>query len=209
MTSIPACLPFRAQLTPAMSPPPPTGATIDIQRRILGQNLQTEGALSGDHRFVIERVDKCRLRLQAPFDGAFIGLIVRGPMQHDLRAMGARGGQLDHRCRARHPDLGWDTAPGGMIGNPLPMVPCRGRYHAAPLLVVGHRQDAVQCAAFLERARHLQILELQIDRIACQVGQHFRVHQRSLVDRRFDPAGCRFDMFKIQHAHSFFSVPFS
>ena len=84
--------PFQGATDAGDEPASPDRGDDYIQRRVLGQNLQSDGSLSGDHRFVIERVDKCSVRLPAPFNGAFIGLIIGGPMQHDLRAMGTGGG---------------------------------------------------------------------------------------------------------------------
>jgi hypothetical protein len=45
------------------------------------------------------------------------------------------------------------------------MIAGRRRDHAASALVIGHRQDAVQRAALLERSRHVKIFHLQVQRV--------------------------------------------
>ncbi|KAG0920185.1 hypothetical protein G6F32_015723 [Rhizopus arrhizus] len=103
-----------------------------------------------------------------------LGVVEGVARQHHFGAEAARVGHLDRRREARHHDHGGHAHALRMVSHALGMVAGRYRDHALGALFIGQGQHAVQRAAFLERSRELQVLELQPDLGAENVGQRFR-----------------------------------
>ena len=114
----------------------------------------------------------CFSSLQAR--GLVAGLVVVGAVQDDLRAEAARGRDLDQRRGLRHDDGGADAEPRRVEGDALRVVAGAGGDHAARALLRRELQQPVQRAALLEGAGALQVLELEIDRMAGKLGEIVR-----------------------------------
>ena len=86
----------------------------------------------------------------------------------------------------------------------LTVIAGRRGYDAALPLGFRHGQDAVEGSALLEGSgRILEVVQLQINFVACQPGQGSGMHQRRFVDGVLDPIGGGFDAGEGQHAVHF------
>ncbi len=112
-----------------------------------------------------------------------VGFVVVGAVEDDLCAEAPGGGDFDERRRQRHDDDGVDAALGGVVGDALGVVSGGGGDDAARGLLGGEQGDAVERAALLEGAGHLQVFELEVDVLAGEFGEHERVRAGGLVDR--------------------------
>ena len=87
------------------------------------------------------------------------------PVQNHFRAVAARRRDFHQGRQHGHADLHANAALGRIVRNGLRMIARRRGDHAASALVIGHQQDTIQRAAFLERSRHVKILHLQVQRV--------------------------------------------
>ena len=118
----------------------------------------------------------------------------------------------DRRC-CGHADDGVHAEFLRGVGDPLRMIARRGGDDAARPLLLRKHGDAIVCAAQLECARGLEILELQIGRIARDVGEELTVYQRGLSHNALEPFcrgidirnPCRCDNFLVRLNSLFFS----
>ena len=72
----------------------------------------------------------------------------------------------------------------------LRMVTGTGCDDTARGLLGRQRRYAIECAALLERARHLQVFEFEINLLTGQRREHLRVWTRRVVDRSTQPLSC-------------------
>src|SRR5690606_9808068 len=154
------------------------------QVRDLFQQLEPDGALAGNDEVVIEGVHHGEPLFG--FEPARLDHCVRDGRagQHDPRAVAPRVGELDQRCALRHHDGGGDAEPLAMVGHRLRVVAGAGRDDAAPPLLRREREQAVQRATVLERARALEVLQLD----AQAAGHDIRERQRGRARREHDAA---------------------
>ena len=103
--------------------------------------------------------------------GLFAGLVVARPVEDDLGPVPARGGHFDLRRGQRHDDLGANPQRCRVEGDALGVVVGAGRDDAALALGLAQGQQLVQRAPFLEGARALQVLKLQVQRQPGQLGK--------------------------------------
>jgi len=153
----------------------PAAAHRDDQRVEVGlgaQHLQADGALASDHGFVVEGVDEAQALARCEHQRVVAGLVEVVAMQHDLGAEAARAFHLHHRGRHRHHDDGTQAQALRVVGQALGVVAGRRGDDATDrLAAIDHRGQLVQRAAFLERGRELQVLELQEDLRADDLAQ--------------------------------------
>jgi hypothetical protein len=86
-----------------------------------------------------------------------------------------------------------------VIGHALRVVAGRHRDHAARAFVGRERLQPVERAAFLERRGELQVLELQPDLGADDLGQRARMHERRVEHLPGDVVACGADTGEIDH----------
>ncbi len=141
----------------------PTAADGDEHRvhfRPLREQLEPERALPGDDALVVERVDERKPALGLDLAGAPVRLLVVRAVQDDLGAVAAGGRHLDERRPFRHDDDGRDPEAGGVKGDREAVVAGAGRDDATRALVRVELEQKVGGSALLERAGHLEVLEL-------------------------------------------------
>ena len=143
---------------------------------------------------VVEGVDEGHGFGVADAAGLGVGLVVVGAVEDDLGAEVAGGGDLDERRGERHDDDGADAALGGVVGDALGVVAGGGGDDAAGGLVGSEGGDAVERAALLEGAGHLQVLELEVDLAAGEAGEDLRVRAGGEVDGAADAFACGLDV---------------
>ncbi len=148
-----------------------------VKIAMLLEHFQAERSLPGDHGLIVKRVNERKAEFFRAANGFLTGFIVIRAGQNYFRAVAARGGHFHERRGQRHADLRLDAALGGVIRHGLGMVARRCGDHAAPALLFREQKDLVQRAAFLERAGHLQILQLQEDSISSLLRKFFGVHK--------------------------------
>ena len=157
--------------TPEISPPPPIGTTKVSISGACSSISSADRALPGDDLRVVERVDEGQPLFLGQLERAGIGLVEHLAMQDHRGAMALGLHHLDRRGRLGHHDRDRNAEPPAVIGEPLRMVARRRRDHAARAGRRVHQQQFVERAALLVGGGELEILELEIDVRAGQLGQ--------------------------------------
>ena len=139
--------------------------------RAVGDDLEADGALSGNDMRVVIGMDEHRA---AAGDGLLHDRLAIGDclaVDDHLRAEGAGGGDLHEGRWPRHDDGCRDAKPLGVPGDRLGVVAGGHGNDAAGAFVGRKRQQLDQRAAFLERGGRLQVLVFDPDVGAGEVGQ--------------------------------------
>ena len=169
---------------------------------MLFEHFDSQCSLSRDDGLIIKRMDEGKALLLAPAQRLLARLIVVRAGEDHLGAVSARCGHLHQRRRQRHADLRLDAPLGRMIGHSLGVIPRRCRDHAPPALFLRQHQNLVQRAPFLEGAGHLQVFELQENRVPRKLGELLGMAEGSDNNRAPD-AVCRIlDRANCQHRES-------
>ena len=150
--------------------------------RKLLQHLEPDRALPGDDLIVIEGMDEGELLLLLQARGLLAGFVIVRAVQDDLRAKAARGGDLYQRRGLRHDDARANAQPRRVKGHALRVIAGARGDHAVRALLRRELQQPVQRAALLEGAGTLQILQLEIDGMAGQLGEIVRYLARRIVE---------------------------
>ena len=130
----------------------------------VGDDLEADGALSGDDARVVVGMDerragaRRRFRRRSCWQSASVS-----PSDDHLGAEPAGGGDLHERRRLRHDDGRRNAEPLGVVGDGLGVVAGRHGDDAARAFVRRQRQQLDQRAALLERGGRLQILVFDPD----------------------------------------------
>ena len=111
-----------------------------------------------------------------------MGFVEDFAVQDDARAVAARGRDLGQRRLDGHDDRGLDAGDRRGHGHALGVVAGRSGDDASRAGLGGEGQDAVQRAAQLVRARALQVLVLEPDPTAAQLGERAGFPARGQVD---------------------------
>ena len=174
--------PARAAATPDTRPPPPTGtsttSTSGTCSRISSATVPWPAMMAGSSKGWT-KVRPSAL-LQAPRLG--VGLVVVGALQDDAGAVPPGVGDLEERRRLRHHDGGRDAQPAGVVGHRLGVVAGARRHEAARPLLGREREQLVEGPALLVRARHLEVLELQVGVATGEPGEGLAAGARREVD---------------------------
>ena len=159
-----------------------------------GEHFERDRPRPGDDRGIVERVDEDQPLLGLEFLGMRMRIVEALAVEDDGRAMALGLGDLHRRGADRHDDGHRDAEPLAVIGHRLRMVAGRRRDHAARAFVVVQREQFVERAAFLVGRGELQILELQPDVGAGDVGQGAAAQRRRGDDRARDARGGGLDV---------------
>jgi hypothetical protein len=149
-----------------------------VEIAMLLQHFQAERSLARDHGLVIERMNEGEAILFRATNRFLAGLVVIRASQDHFRAITARRRNFYQRRGQRHADLRFDSALRRVIRHSLRVIARGRRDHAAPPLFFGEQQNLVERAAFLERAGHLQIFQLQENRASRLLRKFLRVDER-------------------------------
>ena len=160
---------------------------------LLGQ-LEADRALAGDDTRVVEGMDEDQPALGLDLHGAGIGLVVVLSVQDDLGAVPPRPRDLAQRCPGRHGDDRGDAEAGRVKGHGEAMVARARRHDAAASLVGTELEQGIRGAALLERARYLEVLELEEDTRAGHRRQRLRERAGRDVDDAVEPGARRPDV---------------
>ena len=158
-------------------------ATADLHHQIVqvglrAQHLDADGALPGDHRIVVERIDHRQAAPGRQRKAVRARIVEALAVQHDGRAERARALDLHRRREARHHDGRADAEALRVPGHALRVVAGRHRHHAAAAFGGTQLRQPVQRSALLERGGELQVLELQEHRRAGDLGERARQQAR-------------------------------
>jgi hypothetical protein len=129
------------------------------------EQLQADGALPGDHIFVVERRDRGEIFLLRDPSRLHRGLVEDRAREHDPRAVATGVRHLDERRGLGHDDRGGNAQAPAVVGDPLGVVARAGGDDPAGALLRIEAQQPVQRSPVLEGAGPLQVLELQIERV--------------------------------------------
>ena len=165
-----------------------------VERAAIAQDLQCYGSLAGDDPFVVVGMDEGEAVAHRRVARQGIGFVQAVAPDHHVGAQQFRVADLHHGRRGRHHDGRRNAEPGRVIGDTLGVVARRHGDHAAPLFLVRQGEQADQGAALLEGARILQVLELQPDFGAADLGQRARADARAVDEMTGQRGGCRFDV---------------
>ncbi len=131
--------------------------------------------------------------------GMGAGLFQGVAMQHHLGTKAARALHLDTRREARHHDHRPHTQLLRMVGHALGMV-ARAHRDDAPCTLLGVQlHQLVAGTALLERRRELQVLELEIDLGAHDLGQRVGVEAGRALDLALDALRGIADVLDAEH----------
>ena len=144
-----------------------------VEMGVLLDELQTDGALTGNDAGVVEGGDVGQALGLGQAGGLSLGRVEVVPVEADLATQGANGVDLDRGGDGGHDDDGAHPQQGGGAGHALGVVAGRGGDDAA--LALGRAQGAhgVVGAADLERVDGLEVLALDLDGVA-QAGRQGR-----------------------------------
>ena len=144
-----------------------------VEMGVLLDELQTDGALTGNDAGVVEGGDVGQALGLGQAGGLSLGRVEVVPVEADLAAQGANGVDLDLGGDGGHDDDGAHPQQGGGAGHALGVVAGRGGDDAA--LALGRAQGAhgVVGAADLEGVDGLEVLALDLDGVA-QAGRQGR-----------------------------------
>ena len=140
----------------------------------LFEEFEADGALAGDDFGIVKGMDEGAAFFDAAAQGFFAGFVVAGAVEDDFRAEAAGGGDLDLRGGEGHDDLGADAAGGGVEGDSLGVVAGAGGDDAALALCLVEREQLVERAALFEGAGALEVLKLQMQGQAGELGEMVR-----------------------------------
>ena len=166
---------------------------------MLLDELQADGALTGDDGVVIEGVHEGEVLSLTAADGLFERFVVIRAVQNHIGAIAARRRDFDKRRSQRHANLGADAELAGVVGHALGVVSGRGGNHAPSAFFGTQREQLVQRAALFESARALEVVELQIDLVPGGLRERLRTRARRKVDGTANAAQGRLDVVEIDH----------
>jgi hypothetical protein len=149
----------------------------DVEAAELIYQLQADGALPRDHLGILERMHQQRaapLRVRGG-DGPRVVPVAAVPL--DARAHVAQPPLGRLRRALGQIDRGRHAAPGRRVGDAEPVVAARRGDHAVRELRRLGGEQPIAGAARLERAGHLQLLELEPD-VALPAHHRRRAHVR-------------------------------
>src|SRR5438477_3007720 len=89
-----------------------------------------------------------------------------------------------------------------MVCDSLSMISCRSRNHSAGAFFGIQREQLIERATFLESARPLQVVELQVNLVPGRLGKSFRASARREVNRLANPAQGRMNVIQCDHCWS-------
>ena len=185
---------FSASPMPPISPPPPTGTSTASRsgtcsassRPIVPWPAMTRGSSKG--------WTKTSPRSASISTRAGIGLVVVLSVQDDLGAVPPRPRDLAQRRPGRHGDDRGDAEAGRVKGHGEAVVARARRHDAAASLGGTELEQGIGGAALLERARHLEVLELDEDARAGHGRQRLRMRAGRDVDDAVEPGARRPDV---------------
>ena len=179
---------------PLISPPPPiatTSVSIDGCCSSISSPIVPWPAITARSSYGCTTVSARSLRELEPARARVLEGVA---VEHDLGAEAARALDLDRRREARHHDRRRDAHALGVVRDRLRVVAGRDREHAVRALVGGELRHLVERAALLERRRELQVLELEEDVAAGELGQRARRQARRARDLAGEAPGGRADV---------------
>ena len=171
----------------------------DLDVGMLLQNFESESSLPGDDRVVVEGMNQGQTFLLALLDGLFVGLVIVGPVQHDLRAIGASRRNFGERCGERHHDSRLNLMASRVVSDPLRMIAGRCGDHTAGTFIMVKSEQFVQRSPLFESAGALLIIELEEDRIVGKPGKCLRVGAGRDANVRPNSVERGLDVRKLDH----------
>jgi hypothetical protein len=175
-------------------PAPADGDDQDLQLGLCRQHFERDRPLSRNDRGIVVRVDEGKPLLGRPLLGEVRRFSEMGAVKDDPGAEAARLLNLGERRVRRHHDRGHDAKVAAVVGDALGVVARRGGDHAGPHLRILKPVQLVVGAAVLERARVLQVLELEIHLGAERFRELWCGNQRRLDDHAREDFGCGADV---------------
>ena len=173
-----------------------------VQVGLLAQHLQCDGALAGDHGFVVEGVDEAQALVCRHQQGLLARFVKAVTVQHHFSAKAACAFHLHRGRGARHHDHRAQAQALRVVRHALRVVAGGRGDHAAD----GHtrfdqRGQLVERAALLEGRGELQVLELQEDLGGQDLAQGARFDTGRVQHLAGQAAGGRFDVFEADARH--------
>ncbi len=130
-----------------------------------------------------------------------VGLVEVASVQDHLGAVPARRGDFDERRVLGHDDRGGNGEPLGVERDGKTVVAGAGGDDARAPRVGAQLEQEVGGAALLERARHLEVLQLEVAACPRQLGERVGVRARCLVDGAAQPVARPLDGREVEGAH--------
>ena len=131
---------------------------------------------------IVEGMNERATFFETAAHGFFAGLVVACSVEDHLRAITARGGNLDQGSGKRHHDLRTDASCRCMKRDTLRVIAGAGSNHSAFALGLRKGEKLVERTPFLEGSSALQVFQLQVQRQA----DEFREMVRKVAGRNMD-----------------------
>ena len=186
---------------PAISPPPPTATTSVSRSGTRVQHLQRHRALAGDDRLVVVGVDEGQAFAARPAASAWARAAssvspcsttsAPKPRVRSTFTPGVKRGITISAAQAQALRV---------VGHALGVVAGRHGDHAARAAPRDEVDQLVAGAALLERGGELQVLELEEDLRADDLGQRARFHAGRVEHLPLQATRGAFDVFDSNHA---------
>jgi hypothetical protein len=175
-----------------------------LEIRARRQHLERNGALPGDDAIVVVGMNEGKPLLGRELVGKGAGLGQSLAVEDDVGAEMLGMADFDEGGALGHHDGGRNVQAPGVVGHSLGMVPGRHGDDAAPPLLVRQALQLVKGAAVLERAGELQVLELDPELGAGDLGERVGAEERGRHDSALDRLGRCLHVFD-GHAHHAYS----
>src|SRR6266702_1268106 len=114
------------------------------------EQLEGDGALSGDDVGIVEGVDEGAAFFDAAAHGFFVSFVVVGAVEYNFCAVGSGGGDLDLGSGERHDNLGADASGAGVEGDSLRVITGTGGDDASLTFGFAQGEELVESAAFFK-----------------------------------------------------------
>ncbi|CFO07951.1 Uncharacterised protein [Bordetella pertussis] len=163
------------------------------------QHFERHRTLPGNHGWIVVGMDHDQAALARQFVAARLGVVEGVAGQDDFGAEAPRVGHLDRGSEARHDDHRRHAHALRVVRHALGMVAGRHGDHAGGALGLGQVEHPVEGAALLERGGELQVLELQPDFGAEDIGQRAGMRERRIEDLSPQDVPGGLDGGKIDH----------
>src|SRR5258706_5026667 len=173
---------------------------------MLLEHFDSQRSLSRDHGLIVKGMNERQLLFLASPQRFLASFVVICAGEDNFGAVSARGGPFHQRRRQRHADLRLEAALRRVIRHRLRVVTRGRRDHPPPPFFLVQHQNLVQRASFLERACHLQIFELQENRVTRLQRKFLGVDKGCEDNRPSDAVPRILDRAKCQHRESSRSV---
>ena len=170
-----------------------------VQSRLGCKHLERDRSLAGDDALIVVGVYELEPQAGREVGRMRAGFVETLSREKNFRPECACALHFDGRREARHHDDRGNAEPARVIRHALRMVAGGGGDDTFGALRLRQRRELHERAAFLERRRELQVLELEPHACSDDFGNRARQQTGRVDDMPFQDFGCRPDVLQANH----------